>query len=248
MDETGMAYEHRPLKVVTLKGQKKIKCRTSGNKTQTTVVACINAVGQAIPPYVIYNAKTLNPRWMENGVAGARYARSENGWIDTELFKIWLKYHFLQYAVSNRPLLLILDGHKTHYNLEVCEYAKEQGVIMFCLPPHSTHVSQPLDTCVFKPLKSEWNKVAHNFQAKNPGARISKYNFPSLLKEAWEKAMISSNICVGFRNSGIYPFDPDKIRPTIENMESETDTDHDDSNDEIGGRNMELHEFDPTLR
>jgi len=110
MDETGKANEHSPLKVVT-----------SGNKTQTTVVACINAVGQAILPYVIYNVKTLNPGWMENGVAGTRYACSENGWIDNELFQIWLKDHFLQYAVSSRPLLLTLDGHKTHYNLEVCE-------------------------------------------------------------------------------------------------------------------------------
>ena len=35
-----------------------MKSRTSGNKAQTMVVACVNAIGQAIPPYVIYNAKT----------------------------------------------------------------------------------------------------------------------------------------------------------------------------------------------
>ena len=67
VDETGMAYEHRPPKVVTLKEQKKVNSRTSGNKAQTTVVACVNAIGQAIPPYVIYNAKTLNPEWMKDG-------------------------------------------------------------------------------------------------------------------------------------------------------------------------------------
>ena len=44
-----------------------IKCHTSGNKAQTTVVAYVNAIGQAIPPYVIYNAKTLNPEWMKDG-------------------------------------------------------------------------------------------------------------------------------------------------------------------------------------
>ena len=44
-----------------------MKSRTSGNKAQTTVVACVNAIGQAIPPYVIYNAKTLNPEWMKHG-------------------------------------------------------------------------------------------------------------------------------------------------------------------------------------
>ena len=32
-----------------------VKLRTSANKAQTMVVACVNAIGQAIPPYVIYN-------------------------------------------------------------------------------------------------------------------------------------------------------------------------------------------------
>ena len=41
VDETGMAYEHCA---------SNMKCHTSGNKAQTTVVACVNAIGQAIPP------------------------------------------------------------------------------------------------------------------------------------------------------------------------------------------------------
>ena len=60
VDETGMAYEHRPPKVVTLKGQKKVKCRTSGNKAQTTVVACVNAIGQAIPSYVFHSPYAIH--------------------------------------------------------------------------------------------------------------------------------------------------------------------------------------------
>ena len=201
VDETGMAYEH---------------C-ASGNKAQTTLVACVNAIGQAIPPYVIYNAKTLNPEWMKDGPPGTKYARSENGWIDTDLFEHWFNNHFLTHAVSSRPLLQILDGHKTYYQPKVCQEAKKRKVIIFCLPPHSTHVSQPLDTCVFKPLKTEWNKATHTFQSRNPGVQITKYNFPRLLKEAWENAMLSSNICAGFRNAGIYPLNRDKVRPTLEN-------------------------------
>ena len=202
-DETGMAYEHHG----------------SRNKAQTTVVACVNAIGQAIPPYVIYNAKTLNPEWIKDGPPGTKYANSENGWINTDIFKHWFNNHFLTHAVSSRPLLLILDGHKTYYQPHICQEAKKRKVIIFCLPPHSTHVSQPLDTCVFKPLKTEWNKATHMFQSKNPGVQITKYNFPRLLKEAWENAMLSSNICGGFRNAGIYPLNREKVRPTIENDE-----------------------------
>ena len=140
-----------------------MKCRTSGDKSQITVVGCINAVGQAIPPFVIFKAKTLSPLWMKNGVPGTAYACSANGWIDTELFHLWLSTHFLKYAVSSRPLLLVLDGYNTHYQPETVKFAKSNYIIMFCLPPHTTHVSQPLDTCVFRPLKNTGMMVYTTF-------------------------------------------------------------------------------------
>ena len=56
-----MAHKHRPPKVVTLKGLKKVICHTSGDKSQITVVGCVSAVGQAIPPFVIFKAKTFSP-------------------------------------------------------------------------------------------------------------------------------------------------------------------------------------------
>jgi len=43
---------HAP-RVVALKGQKKVRYRTSGNKNQVTVIACISAHGQVMPPFVI---------------------------------------------------------------------------------------------------------------------------------------------------------------------------------------------------
>ena len=79
-----MAYEHRG----------------SGNKVQTMVVACVNAIGQAIPPYVIYNAETLNPEWMKGGPPGTKYANSENGWIDIDLFEHWFNTCCIQQATS----------------------------------------------------------------------------------------------------------------------------------------------------
>ena len=114
-----MAYEHHG----------------SGNKVQTMVVACVNAIGQAIPPYVINNAKTLNPEWMKGGPPGTKYANSENGWIDIDLFEHWFNNHFLTHAVSSRPLLLILDGHKTHYQPHVCQEAKKMQSDNLLSPP-----------------------------------------------------------------------------------------------------------------
>ena len=49
VDKTGMPLDYRPPKVVAYKGQKKVRTRTSGTKSQVTAIACINATGQVIP-------------------------------------------------------------------------------------------------------------------------------------------------------------------------------------------------------
>ena len=72
VDETGMPLDHRAPKVMTMRGQKKVRCRTSGNKNQITVIACVSATGQAIPPFVIFDAKSLNREWMKDQVPGTQ--------------------------------------------------------------------------------------------------------------------------------------------------------------------------------
>ena len=60
------------------------------------------------PPFIIYAAKQLNPSWIQDEVGGSQYAVSDKGWIDQELSYLWLRDHFLENAVSRRPLLLLL--------------------------------------------------------------------------------------------------------------------------------------------
>ena len=87
------------------------------------------------------------------------------------------KKTFLKHVVPARPLLLLLDGHSSHFQLEVIRYAKTSEVIVFCLPPHKTHASQPLDVAVFGPLKQHWANSCHKYMQKNPGKGITKYQF-----------------------------------------------------------------------
>ena len=78
-----MPLDHKPPKVVAAKGQKKVRYRTSGNKSQVTVIACVSASGHAIPPFVIFDAKRLNMDWTNGEVPGTRYGLSSTGWVDT---------------------------------------------------------------------------------------------------------------------------------------------------------------------
>jgi len=210
MDETGMPLTPRTPNIVTHSGQKKVRYRTSGKKEQITVIACANAAGQAIPPMIIFEGKYLNHEWTIGEVPGTKYGMSEKGWTDQELFMYWLK-HFLDHAVPARPLLLLLDGHSSHFELSSIQLAEEEGVIILCLPPHTTHESQPLDCGVFGPLKKQWTQVCHDFQQENKGAVISKYSFSSLFSKAWLQALSVCNIVAGFRKCGVYPFNRNAI-------------------------------------
>ena len=198
VDETGIALDGHAPRVVAKRGQKKVRYRTTGNKKQVTVIACVNASGQCIPPFVIFDAKRLNMQWRKGEVVGTAYGLSQKGWVDSELFRGWLSEHFLVHAVGARPFLLLLDGHSSHYQPELIAHAREFGVIIFCLPPHTTHESQPLDASVFRSLKQNWQHACHNFIQSNPSLAITKNQFSGLFSEAWGKTMNPVTICSGF--------------------------------------------------
>lgn len=205
LDESGIPLQHRPGKRIAARGQKHVNVVTSGNKTNITVLACVSASGYVMPPMVIFNRKNLTPELTRGEVEGTIYGLSSSGWIDSELFSDWFLKHFLEYAPTSRPLLLLLDGHSSHYCPEFIRQACDTGVIVFCLPPHSTHVSQPLDASCFHALKSYWDEACDHYMSKNPGKIVTVYNFTELFATAWYKAMTPQNIMSGFRTTGVYP-------------------------------------------
>jgi len=52
---------------------------------------------------------------------------------------------FLHYAPSTRPLLLLMDGHYSHYCPCAIHGASEHQIVLFALPPNTAHLTQPLD-------------------------------------------------------------------------------------------------------
>ena len=136
MDETGMPLDPKAPKVVVERGG--TACTVgSGDKSQVTVVGCISAAGFCIPPMVIWDRKTLAPELTIGELSGTIYGLSSNGWMDQELLKVWFRNHFLQYAPSARPILLLLDGHSSHYCPDTIRLAAREQVILFTLPPNT---------------------------------------------------------------------------------------------------------------
>ena len=57
-DESGVSIIHRPSKVVTQIGRRNVPSLTSADKGRThTILACVSASGQVVPPFMIYPRK-----------------------------------------------------------------------------------------------------------------------------------------------------------------------------------------------
>ena len=214
-DETGMPLAPKPVKVVTTMNDKHPYSTVAGDKGQITVLMCCSAGGYPIPPFVIFDRKFIKPELTDGEVPGKMYGTSTNGWIDAELFALWFQHHFLLCAPPLRPLLLLLDGHSSHYQPSFIQKAAEEEVIVFCLPPHTMHRTQPLDNGCFGPLKRAWREECQSYCAKNPGRVVTRLQFSQIFGRTWKKAITMENLVSGFHFCGVYPFNRDAQRPKL---------------------------------
>ena len=148
MDETGVPLNPDLPKCVFKRGTKNPISVTPGDKSQMTVVGCVSAAGYCIPPMVILDRKTLHPDMTIGELPGTIYGLSSKGWIDQELFSLWFNGHFLRYAPPVRPLILLMDGHSSHFYPDTIRMASEQDIVLFTL-----HLTLHM-------RRNHWTKVA----------------------------------------------------------------------------------------
>ena len=213
-DEVGKQFEHNPVRVIAEKGARNVVGRTSGNRTNITIMACVNAKGEKMPPMLIVKGKTnISLHGFNTSAAptGSIWTFQDKGWMTDEIGGMWFKEVFLTNCGSERPQLLILDGHSSHETLALLELAMAENIHILSLPPHTTHALQPLDRSVFGPFNSAYNKACSEYMSANPLNLVTKWTFPGLFKEAWESALNKNNIMSGFRSCGIFPFNAEAV-------------------------------------
>ena len=209
-DETSFSLCGRPHRVVCKCGAKSPQFFVGGTgKENITVQGCMSASGTFLPPYILYTGQQLMFDQTQGGPLGMRYGVSPKGWMTKINFLDWFRNQFIPALPEERPVLLILDGYKSHIKYEVRELAKQHSIEIAKLPSHTTHVLQPLDVSTFKPLKEAYDTVAHNF-FRTHRRYINKRDFPALLATAWKtfKPEMAIN---GFRKTGILPFNKDAV-------------------------------------
>ncbi len=167
----------------------------------------------------------LYDTWVLNGPPGTMYNRSPSGWFTREIFEDWFSKIVLPYfrRCGPGPKVLLGDNLGSHISFEIIHRALQENIRFILRPPNSTHLTQPLDVSVFRPLKQSWRAVLEEWKLKNKGV-MQKPIFPYLLKSSIEKTKnMRSNIVSGFRSTGVYQFDPTQVlkRLPVEEDEAE---------------------------
>ena len=65
-------------------------------------------------------------------------------------------------------------------------YHTENEVILFTLPPNTTHLSQPLNKGVFGPFKAHWKLVCHDYLvSENKETQKTKLNHYRVMSKGY---------------------------------------------------------------
>jgi len=208
VDETGLSTvptqrDH----VLAPKGRKQVARASSAERGITiTVVGCISATGVFIPPMLIFPRKNFCKRLMIGAPPGAIGSCSPSGWINSDLFIIWLK-HFIKSsgASMENKTVLLLDNHESHISLAAFELCRSNGISVISFAPHTSHRCQPLDLTVYGPLKTAYFKRCSDWMASNCGQRIKDENVAALFSDAYCKIATVDKCVNGFRAAGIWP-------------------------------------------
>ena len=95
--------------------------------------------------------------------------------------------------------------------LELVDLCRENNVILFCLPPHTTHALQPLNVSVFKSLKDHFAKAVHSITFAKKDYIVNKRGFSRVIESPFEKSFSIPNIKAGFAKFGVYPFNRNAV-------------------------------------
>lgn len=182
-----------------------------GSRNWTSFVECVSATGQFLPTTVIFKGEYVQQQWFpieKSEYKDWKFTATEKGWTNTSIAHEWLKKVFIprtQPRVPSHKRLLVLDGHDSHTHDDFMWLCFQNNIHCLYLPPHTSHVLQPLDLAVFGPLKGAYRKKISHYSSLTDSSIVGKQNLLICLAAARKEAITAHNIKSGWRASGLWP-------------------------------------------
>jgi hypothetical protein len=228
MDESGFAVGISQ----TSRALVNVRDKTSWKKIQgrqewITAIEVVDAAGVVGPPLLIFKSKHLSTGWVpDHAPPDWSFTTSKSGWTSdshgyqwlTEVFEPWSRQRLPDPAARR---MLIMDGHSSHVTARVISFCMQNAIDLLIMPPHCSHVLQPLDVSVFAPLKRALGKETDKV-ARLDSSRIARVQWTEMYIRAHKTAFSMSNICSGWRATGLYPLYPGVVLDKVGGVQQST--------------------------
>ena len=104
----------------------------------------------------------------------------------------------------------LMDGHSSHYTLELLEYAQANIINILGYPLDWTHALQGLDVVCFMKMKKEFHEEINWFEDWQK-SNVMIANFAGVFGCAFLRVFSEDTVKVAFVATGVHPFNPDTI-------------------------------------
>ena len=120
---------------------------------RVTSVECICADGTALPLLLIFKAENLSRAWIPASIHKSWcFSHNSKGWTSNKHGLEWLHRCFdpaTREKAKGKYRMLICDGHDSHITGDFIGHCMDNDILLMILPPHSSHLTQPLDVGVW---------------------------------------------------------------------------------------------------
>lgn len=182
--------------------------REKSEKHFVTAIGAITASGSALEPAILIKRQNAQPDMLQMPFWGRhRVYSSPKAFVSKKIFGDYLRTVVLPYVESVRrggsadelPAVLIMDGHKSHLLRKLEEILAERNIKLIFIPPHSSHILQPLDQVFFKNVKRQFSlrrKIIPVSEISSTLQRISS---------AYQAASVDWDIIQSWAHTGVVP-------------------------------------------
>jgi len=196
-----------------------------GRQEWISVVECVCADYTTLDPFVIFKGQNVLQSWIPNQVLNQWYfSANTKGWTSNLHGLEWLKRVFepaTRLKANGQQRLLICDGHDSHISGSFISHCIQNRISLLVLPPHTSHLLQPLDVAIFGPLKKKLT-TALLYLNEAQLVRIQKAEWMDAYIQARSIAISTRNIESAWRGAGLVPFSPQRIIRSIRSNQPAT--------------------------
>lgn len=214
MDETCFFLVPKGDLILGPRGRQVYDESSNSDKENITTLFSANANGKFAPPLTVYKYTRIPANIIKSAPPEWGIGKTETGWMTGESFFEYITNVFLPFLIKSdipRPVIVFLDGHRSHLTIHLSKFCRENQIILVALYPNSTHILQPLDVAVFGPMKQYWKKIVRKWRIDNDNKEITKAEVPLVLSKLIYEPNMEQNVKAGFGSTGLYPFDADKV-------------------------------------